>query len=70
MWSGIWWPTLFHDAEAFVKRCEVCQRSKVPNMFDRMPLQPMLSTQAFAKLGLNLLGQSNRQLKARMLNTS
>ena len=25
MWSGIWWPMLFHDAEAFVKCCEVCQ---------------------------------------------
>ena len=57
MWLRIWWPTLFHDdAEAFVKRCEVCQRSKVPNMFDRMPLRPMLSTQAFAKWGLNFVG--------------
>ena len=65
MWSGIWWPTLFHDAEAFVKRltnaeafvkrCEVCQQSKVPNMFDRMPLRPMLSTCAFVKWGLDFV---------------
>ena len=34
MWSRIWWPMLFHDAKAFVKCCEVCQGSKVPNMFD------------------------------------
>ena len=56
IWSGIWWPTLFHDAEAFVKRCEECQRSKVPNMFDRMPLRPMISTRAFAKWGLDFVG--------------
>ena len=56
MWSRIWWPTLFQDVKAFVKRCEVCQQSKVPNMFDRMPLRPMLSTRAFAKWGLNFVG--------------
>ena len=55
IWSRILWPTLFHDVEAFVKRCEVYQRSKVANMFDRMPLQPMLSTQAFAKWGPNFV---------------
>ena len=46
----------FHDAKAFVKHCEVCHQSKVPNMFDRMPLRPMLSTRAFAKWGLNFVG--------------
>ena len=56
MWAKIWWPALFHDAKEFVNLCEVCQRSKVPNMFDRMPLRPMLSTRAFAKWGLNFVG--------------
>ena len=56
MWSGIWWPTIFHDAEAFVKRCEECQRTKVPNMFDKMPLRPIISTRAFAKWGLDFVG--------------
>ena len=55
MWSGIWWPTPFHDAKTFVKRCEVCEQSEVPNMFDRVPLRPMLSTRAFAKWGLDFV---------------
>lgn len=30
MTAGLWWPTLFQDAMEFVKRCDECQRVKVP----------------------------------------
>ena len=38
LWSGLWWPTLFGDAIAFVKHCDQCQRSKPPILSDEMPL--------------------------------
>ena len=38
MTAGLWWPTLFQDAKEYVKRCEDCQRTKVPIRKDNMPL--------------------------------
>ena len=38
MMAGLWWPTLFSDAAEFVKRCDECQRVKVPVRRDNMPL--------------------------------
>ena len=56
LWSGLWWPTLQIDSEQFVKRCDECQRSKPPTMYDRMPLRPLMSTRAFAKWGIDFVG--------------
>ena len=56
IWSGLWWPTMYHDAKEYVKRCEICQRSKTPTMYDNMPLRPMMSTRAFAKWGIDFVG--------------
>ena len=56
VWSGLWWPMLYHDAQEFVKRCEQCQWSKTPTMYDNMPLWPMMSTRAFAKWGIDFVG--------------
>ena len=30
LWSGLWWPTLFLDANEHVRRCDECQRTKPP----------------------------------------
>ena len=38
MSAGLYWPTLFQDAEEFVKRCDECQQTKVPIRKDNMPL--------------------------------
>ena len=56
IWSGLWCSTLYHDAQEYIKRCDQCQRSKTPTMFDNMPLQPMMSTRAFAKCGIDFVG--------------
>ena len=40
MMSGIWWPTLFQDAHAYVKACNECQRFKNPIKSENMPLCP------------------------------
>ena len=56
LWSGLWWPTLFHDSNEYVKRCDECQRVKPPISSDQMPLRPMLATRAFAKWGIDFVG--------------
>ena len=42
MMAGLWWPTMFKDIEEFVRRCDECQRVKVPIHKDNMPLRPMM----------------------------
>ncbi|MCO5580212.1 hypothetical protein L7F22_034078 [Adiantum nelumboides] len=44
------------DAEAFVKRCDECQRAKTPRGRDDMPLRPMMGARAFAKWGIDFVG--------------
>ncbi|MCO5598133.1 hypothetical protein L7F22_052225 [Adiantum nelumboides] len=56
LYAGIWWPTLFMDAEEFVKRCDDCQRTKTPRGRDDMPLRPMMGARAFAKWGIDFVG--------------
>ncbi|MCO5574477.1 hypothetical protein L7F22_028262 [Adiantum nelumboides] len=56
LYIGIWWPTLFMDAEEFVKRCDDCQRTKIPRGRDDMPLRPMMGARAFAKWGIDFVG--------------
>ena len=56
MMAGLWWPTLFKDAEEYVKRCDACQRVKVPIRKDNMPLRPMMGARAFAKWGIDFVG--------------
>ena len=55
--AGIWWPTLHMDADEYVKRCNDCQRTKVPIKRDDMPLRPLMGARAFAKWGLDFVGQ-------------
>ncbi|MCO5603370.1 hypothetical protein L7F22_057520 [Adiantum nelumboides] len=56
LYAGIWWPTLFMDAEEFIKRCDDCQRMKTPRGTDDMPLRPMMGARAFAKWGIDFVG--------------
>ena len=56
LWSGLWWPTLFGDAEEYVKQCDQCQRTKPPILSDKMPLRPIMATRAFAKWGIDFVG--------------
>lgn len=52
-WPSLWWPTLHLDVEEYVKCYDECQRTKPPITGDDMPLQPMLSTCAFSKWGID-----------------
>ena len=54
--SGIWWPTLFQDAHAYVKACDEFQRFKKPIRNNNMPLRPLMGARAFAKWGIDFVG--------------
>ena len=56
MQAGLWWPTLFKDANKYVWRCDECQRYKDPIRRDEMPLRPMMGARAFAKWGIDFVG--------------
>ncbi|MCO5581470.1 hypothetical protein L7F22_035355 [Adiantum nelumboides] len=56
LYSGLWWPTLVMDSQAYVKRCDECQRNKIPTCYDNMSLRPIVSTRAFAKWGIDFVG--------------
>ena len=43
----------------FVRRCDECQRVKVPICKDNMPLRPMMGAQAFAKWSKDFVGPIN-----------
>ncbi|MCO5571124.1 hypothetical protein L7F22_024856 [Adiantum nelumboides] len=50
------WPTLFADAKEFIRRCDACQRAKMPTRIDGMPLRPMMGARAFTKWGIDFVG--------------
>ena len=56
VFAGLWWPTMIMDAESYVKRCDECQRTKIPIKKDNMPMRPMMGARAFAKWGLDFVG--------------
>ena len=56
MQAGLWWPTLFKDANEYIWRCNECQRYKAPIRRDEMPLRPMMGVRAFAKWGIDFVG--------------
>ncbi len=56
IYSGLWWPTFHGDAKEFVKRCDACQRNRVPIKMDEMPMRTILSTRAFSKWGIDFVG--------------
>ncbi|MCO5602906.1 hypothetical protein L7F22_057046 [Adiantum nelumboides] len=53
--AGLWWPTLYIDAVEFVKKCDDCQRTKVPLKQDDMLLRPMMGARVFAKWGIDFV---------------
>jgi hypothetical protein len=54
--SGYWWPTLFHDAIKYAKRCDPCQRVGKPTPSSAMPLTPILAQVPFEKWGIDFVG--------------
>jgi hypothetical protein len=70
--EGLWWETLFKDAKAYTRSCDVCQRVGNLSCRDEIPLQPVRALQAFEKWAIDFIGPINptsKHLKARYIIT-
>ncbi|KAJ9561910.1 hypothetical protein OSB04_007070 [Centaurea solstitialis] len=54
--SGFFWPTLFHDADKFVKSCNECQRTGSISQRHEMPLNGILEVELFDVWGIDFMG--------------
>ncbi|XP_070040309.1 uncharacterized protein [Nicotiana tomentosiformis] len=55
--SSFFWPTLFKDAHAFVKKCDQCQRTGSITKRNEMPLNNILEVEIFDVWGIDFMGQ-------------
>ncbi|RVW83313.1 hypothetical protein CK203_039589 [Vitis vinifera] len=54
--QGYYWPTMKRDAEAYVKRCDKCQRyAPIPHM-PSVTLNPIASPWPFTQWGMDIVG--------------
>nr|XP_009589739.1 uncharacterized protein LOC104087052 [Nicotiana tomentosiformis] len=54
--SGFFWPTLFKDAHAFVKKCDQCQRTGTITKRHEIPLNNILEVEIFYVWGIDFMG--------------
>jgi hypothetical protein len=57
--AGLWWATLFKDAKAYSRSCDVCQRVGKPSRRDELPLQLVRALHAFEKWAVDFVGPIN-----------
>jgi hypothetical protein len=55
--AGYYWPTLFRDAHAHVKKCDACQRYARNDLHMALPLNPILPLAPFEKWGIDFIGE-------------
>ncbi|GJT12826.1 putative nucleotidyltransferase, ribonuclease H [Tanacetum coccineum] len=54
--SGFFWPTIFKDAQSFVKACTRCQQVGGISRRDQMPMNPILVVEIFDVWGIDFMG--------------
>ncbi|GKD01506.1 putative nucleotidyltransferase, ribonuclease H [Tanacetum coccineum] len=54
--SGFFWPTIFKDAQSFVKACTRCQKVSGILRRDQMPMNPILVVKIFDMWGIDFIG--------------
>ncbi|XP_050885076.1 uncharacterized protein LOC127088200 [Lathyrus oleraceus] len=54
--SGLYWPTLFKDAQQLIKECDKCQRMGNISKRNQMPQNPMLQVELFDVWGIDFMG--------------
>ncbi|KAJ9535149.1 hypothetical protein OSB04_un001772 [Centaurea solstitialis] len=54
--SGFYWPTLFRDADIFVRKCDRCQRTGNISRRHEMPLNYILEVELFDLWGIDFMG--------------
>ncbi|GJR38318.1 reverse transcriptase domain-containing protein [Tanacetum coccineum] len=54
--SGFYWPSVFKDANEYVRRCDVCQRSRNISSRNEMPQNNIQVCEVFDVWGLDFMG--------------
>nr|GEZ12000.1 reverse transcriptase domain-containing protein [Tanacetum cinerariifolium] len=54
--SGLYWPTIYHDAQDLVKSCDVCQRQGKILQRDEMPQNSIQVCEIFDVWGIDFMG--------------
>jgi len=71
--TGLWWATLFKDANEYTRSCGIFQRVGKTSRRDEFPLQPVRALQAFEKCVVDFIGSINpttKHSKARYIITT
>ena len=55
--AGYYWPTLFKDAHAHVRKCDIFQRCGGRQPKAAAPLNPVMITEPFEQWGLDIIGE-------------
>ena len=56
---GYYWPTLFKDAHAYARRCQIFQVNVGREIRHTFPLQPVTFQNPFEQWGLDVVGEIN-----------
>ena len=54
-----YWPTLFKDAHAHVRKCDACQRCVGRHAKAVGPLKPVIISEPFEQWGIDIIGEIN-----------
>ena len=57
--AGYYWPTLFKDANAHARKCQICQVNAGRKRRPAFPLQPVNIENPFEQWGLDVVGEIN-----------
>ena len=55
--AGYYWPTLFKDAHAHVRKYDICQRCGGRQAKAVGPLNPVMITEPFEQWGIDIIGE-------------
>jgi hypothetical protein len=57
--AGYYWPILFRDAHALIRKCTICQKASRRLQKPTFPLQPVSVDSPFQQWGLDIIGLIN-----------
>ena len=57
--AGYYWPTLFKDTHAYIRKCDTCQMSGGRQANAVGPLQPIIISEPFEQWGIDIIGEIN-----------